>query len=55
VLSEYPYFKDASLPDQLRLAALEAEDRLSLPMLDAIQRAADLLEEMGQPRSMLDD
>jgi hypothetical protein len=42
-----------SLPDQLRLTALEAEDRLPLPMLDAIQRAKDLLEEVGwavQPR-----
>jgi hypothetical protein len=45
-LSDYPRFADLSLPDQLRLAAFEAEDRLPLPMLDAIQRAADLLEEV---------
>ena len=42
-----PHFAHLSLPDQLRLTALEAEDRLPLPMLDAIPRAADLLEEIG--------
>ena len=47
MLSDYPHFADLSLPDQLRLAAFEAEDRLPLPMLDAIQRAAELLEEVG--------
>ena len=58
MLSEYPYFADASLPDQLRLAVFEAEDRLPVPLLDAIQRAADLLEELGwavRPRSVLYD
>jgi len=45
VLSHFPYFADLALPDQLRLTAFEAEDRrLPQPMLDAIQRAADLLE-----------
>ena len=35
------------LQDQLRLAAFEAEDRLPRLMLDAIQRAGDLLEGVG--------
>ena len=52
-----PWQRDEfGLSDQLRLTALEAEDRLPLPMLDAIQRAADLLEELGweiQPSSGL--
>ena len=47
LLADYPRFPHLSLPDQLRLAVLETEDRLPLPMLDAIQRAADLLEEVG--------
>lgn len=47
MLSEYPHFTHLSLPDQLRLAAGAAEDRLPLPMVDAIQRAADLLEQIG--------
>ena len=58
MLSDYPRFAELALPDQLRLTALEAEDRLPVPMLDAIQRAAGLLEEVGwaiQPPSDLDD
>jgi len=47
MLSDSPHFAHLSLPDQLRLTALEAEDLLPLPMLEAIQRAADLLEEAG--------
>jgi hypothetical protein len=35
------------LPDQHALTPLEAEDRLLVPMVDAIQRAAELLEEIG--------
>ena len=56
MLPDSPHFAHLSLPDQLRLTALEAEDRLPLPMLHAIQRAADLLEEVGwavQPHSGL--
>jgi len=47
MLSENGYFPEASLPDMLRLTALEAEGRFPVPMLDAIQQAADLLEEVG--------
>ena len=56
MLSEDPHFYDASPPDQLRPAAYEAEARLPRTILDAIQRAADLLEEIGwagEPRSSL--
>ena len=47
MLSEYPRCTKLALPDKLRLTAFEAEDRLPAPRLDAIQRAADLLEEIG--------
>ena len=42
--SDYPYFADLCLPDQLRLAAFGGEGVLPPGMLDAIQRAADALE-----------
>ena len=47
MLSDSPHFAHLSLPDQPSVAALDPQDRLPLPMVDAIQRAADLLEEVG--------
>ena len=42
--SDYPFFADLSLPDQLRLAAFEGEGLLPPELREAIQRAADALE-----------
>ena len=52
--SGHPTSLTSAYPTKSESPAFEAEDRLPLPMLGTIQRAADLLEEIGwavQPRS----